>query len=50
MEGYQQRLKSFCEGLQNFCLSQGIIYSRVSTNIPIEEFVLKSLRRADVVG
>ena len=50
MAGYQQRLKSFCESLRNFCLSQGMIYSQVSTNTPIEEFVLKNLRCADVIG
>ena len=50
MEGYQQRLKSFCEGLQNFCLSQGMIYSRVSTGTPIEEFILKNLRHGGVIG
>jgi uncharacterized protein (DUF58 family) len=48
MEGYQEKLKSFCEGLQNFCLSFGMIYSRVNTGTPIEEFVLKSLRRAGI--
>ncbi|MBC8235158.1 DUF58 domain-containing protein [bacterium] len=49
MAGYQQRLKSFCETLKNFCLSQGMIYSQVSTNTPIEEFVLKSLRRDGII-
>jgi len=49
MAGYQQRLKSFCETFKNFCISQGMIYSQVSTNTPIEEFVLKSLRRDGII-
>jgi hypothetical protein len=50
MENYQQRLKSFCDGLQNFCFSQGMIYSRVNTSTPIEEFILKNLRRIGIIG
>ena len=50
IEGYMQRLKSFREDLQNFCLSVGIIYSQVTTSTSIEEFVLKSLRYTGVIG
>jgi hypothetical protein len=49
MENYTQRLKSFCENLKNFCLSVGIVYSQISTDIPVEEFVLKNLRYAGIL-
>ena len=49
MSGYQQRLQSFCEELRHFCVAHGMTYTRVSTSLPVEEFILKSLRHSGII-
>jgi len=42
--GYRQRLGQFLQRVEDFCRAQEIGYRRVSTEIPVEEFVLSHLR------
>ncbi|MGH7307585.1 MAG: DUF58 domain-containing protein [Candidatus Rokuibacteriota bacterium] len=44
LRGYRQRLGQFLQRVEDFCRSQEIGYRRVSTEIPVEEFVLSHLR------
>ena len=46
---YQHRLEEFCQNLRSFCMENGITYNRAITNIPIEDFVLKDLRRSVII-
>jgi hypothetical protein len=41
---YRQRLGEFLQRVEDFCRSQEIGYRRVSTETPVEEFVLSHLR------
>lgn len=49
LEEYQQRLEKFCQNLRSFCMKNGITYNRAITNIPVEELVLKELRRSVII-
>lgn len=44
LRGYRQRLGHFLQRVEDFCRSQELGYRRVSTEIPVEEFVLSHLR------
>jgi len=44
LRGYRQRLGQFLQRVEDFCRAQEIGYRRVSTEIPVEEFVLSHLR------
>lgn len=41
---YRQRLREFLEGAEAFCRSREIAYHRVTTDVPLEEFVLRQLK------
>ncbi len=41
---YQRRLRRFLDGAEAFCYSREISYHRVTTDVPLEEFVLRQLK------
>lgn len=49
LEEYQHKLEDFCQNLRSFCMQKGITYNRAITNIPVEDFVLKNLRRSVII-
>jgi hypothetical protein len=49
LEEYQKRLEGFCQGLSQFCAKNNITYLRVSTSLPFEDLVLRTLRREQVL-
>lgn len=50
LASYRKRLHIFCDDLHDFCESQKMTYVRVSTEAAIENFILKDLRKAGVIG
>lgn len=44
LRAYRQRLHQFLERVESFCRAHEIGYRRVSTDVPLEEFVLSQLR------
>lgn len=44
LKGYRERLGHFLERVEAFCRAQEIGYRRVTSEIPVEEFVLSHLR------
>ena len=49
LASYTERLNAFCENLQRFCLNRGVTYIRMNHQIPIEQFVLRDLRRSGFI-
>lgn len=49
LERYKKRLDAFCLNLKSFCTKNNIAYIRVSTGYPFEDFMLKELRRQQLV-
>ena len=49
MEKYQRRLATFCQNLEHFCTSNNMTYLRISTSLPFEDFILRTLRRERVL-
>ncbi|MBD3184731.1 DUF58 domain-containing protein [Candidatus Poribacteria bacterium] len=49
IERYKERVKNFCLELEEFCSSNNISYVNISVDIPLEEILLKSLRRENVI-
>ncbi len=41
---YRRRLQQFLDGAESFCRANEITYHRVTTGIPLEEFVLRQLK------
>jgi hypothetical protein len=44
MRAYRQRLHQFLDRIETFCRSQEIGYRRLSTDAPLETFMLSQLR------
>lgn len=42
---YQERLSSFCGGIENYCLRYGCSYIRITNQSPFEDLVLSYLRQ-----
>ena len=47
--GYTERLNGFCENLKHYCLNRGVTYMRMNHQTPIEQFVLRDLRRSGFI-
>lgn len=47
--GYSERLNAFCENLRRHCLNRGVTYIRMNHQTPIEQFVLRDLRRSGFI-
>jgi uncharacterized protein (DUF58 family) len=46
---YQERLDQWCADAEQACIRRGIIYSRVSTDTPLEDLLLDRLRRVGIL-
>jgi hypothetical protein len=44
LRGYQARLRSFLDGVEGFCRSKEINYVRVSTDVGLEDVLLRRLK------
>jgi hypothetical protein len=44
LRGYRERLARFLERVEGFCRGREVGYHRVSTETPVEEFVVAQLR------
>jgi hypothetical protein len=50
LKAYQQTVESFCQRLREYCRGRGIGFFRASSDTPVEELLLKQLRKAEVWG
>ena len=48
MKAYQQTVQNFIQRLREFCQARGINFFSVSSNMSLEELLLKQLRKAEV--
>jgi uncharacterized protein (DUF58 family) len=49
LERYQRRLATLCQNLNQFCTRSNITYLRISTDLPFEDLILRTLRRERVL-
>ncbi len=49
LEKYKKRLNIFCSNLKVFCTRNNIAYIRVNTDYPFEDFILKELRKQQII-
>jgi uncharacterized protein (DUF58 family) len=47
---FEARVRSWMSGIETLCQSLGVAYVPVSTDVPIDELVLRDLRRLGVLG
>jgi uncharacterized protein (DUF58 family) len=47
---YRENLEAFFNRLEGFCRRRGIDYLRLSTTLPLEDLVLRHLRRGGILG
>jgi uncharacterized protein (DUF58 family) len=50
LKAYQQTVQNFCQHLREFCQRRGMSFFSVSSETPLEELLLKQLRRAEIWG
>jgi len=50
LKAYQQTVKNFCQRLREFCSGRGMSFFSVSSEMPLEQLLLKQLRQAEVWG
>jgi Mg-chelatase subunit ChlD len=50
MKSYQHTVQAFLQRLREFCRGRGINFFTASSNTPLEELLLKQLRKAEVWG
>jgi uncharacterized protein (DUF58 family) len=50
LKAYQQTVQAFLQRLREYCQARGINYFTASSNTPLEELLLKQLRKAEVWG
>jgi uncharacterized protein (DUF58 family) len=48
LKAYQQTVQNFIQRLREFCQSRGINFFTVASNTPLEELLLRQLRKAEV--
>jgi hypothetical protein len=48
LKAYQQTVQNFIQRLREFCQSRGINFFTVPSNTPLQDLLLKQLRRAEV--
>ena len=48
MKAYQQTVQNYIQRLREFCQARGINFFTVASNTPLEELLLKQLRKAEV--
>jgi uncharacterized protein (DUF58 family) len=45
LDGYRRRFMRFVDGVERNCIRQGIEYHRATTSLPVEQVVLRYLRK-----
>ena len=50
LKAYQQTVQNFCQRLREFCSGRGMSFFSVSSEMPLEQRLLKQLRQAEVWG
>ena len=50
MRAYQQTVQNFIQRLREYCQGRGLNFFTASSNTPLEELLLRQLRRAEVWG
>jgi hypothetical protein len=50
LKAYQQTVQNFCQRLREFCQSRGVTFFSVSSEMPLEQLLLKQLRQSEVWG
>jgi uncharacterized protein (DUF58 family) len=50
IERYRRRVRGYCDDLAAFCRSRGIRHTQILSSTPVEEVVLRSLRKIGVLG
>lgn len=50
IERYRRRTRAYCDELAGFCRSRGMRHTQILSSTPVEEVVLRSLRRVGVIG
>jgi uncharacterized protein (DUF58 family) len=49
LEKYRKRLNNFCANLKDFCTKNNMAYLKASTMIPFEDFILKEIRKEQIL-
>ena len=49
LTSYTRRFNIFCEALKRFCLQRAVTYIRIDNQVPIEQLILKDLRRSGFI-
>jgi len=50
LKAYQQTVENYCQRLREYCRGRGISFFRASSDTPLEDLLLKQLRKAEVWG
>jgi uncharacterized protein (DUF58 family) len=50
LKAYQQTVQNYCQRLREFCTGRGMSFFSVSSEMPLEQLLLKQLRQAEVWG
>jgi uncharacterized protein (DUF58 family) len=50
LESYRRRVKGYCDDLATFCRRRDMKHLLVSTDTPVEQILLRNLRRLGVIG
>ena len=50
LKAYQQTVQNYCQRLREFCRSRGVNFFLASSDMPLEQLLLKQLREAEVLG
>jgi uncharacterized protein (DUF58 family) len=50
LKAYRRTVQRFCDELRAFCRNRGISFSRIVSNTPVEQFLLKELRASRIWG
>lgn len=50
LQAYQQTVRNFCQKLREFCQSRGVSFFSTTSDMPLEQLLLKQLRQAELWG
>jgi hypothetical protein len=50
LNAYQLTVRNFCQRLREYCQRRGVRFFQASTDMPLEDLLLKQLRAAEVWG
>ncbi len=50
LKAYQQTVQNFCQRLREYCQGRGVHFFSVRSDAPLEDFLLKQLRSAEIWG